>query len=74
MKQIKIRKGSEVDSWIAVNLLDADSRPGWVQIQNGAEAQWTKLDDVHPADQVLLQVEGLAKRRYQFVPKEDMTE
>ena len=74
MKQIKIRNSNEDDSWLSVNLLDADSRPGWVQIQQSAETQWAKLEDVHPADQVLLRVEGLAKRRYQFVPKEDMAE
>ncbi len=71
MKEIKIR-GTEDDTWVKVTLLDPDSRPGWVEVQNGAQTQWTKVEDVHPADQVLLQVERLARQRYKFVPKEDL--
>ena len=72
MKEIKIRSTQD-ESWLTVNLLDAESRPGWVQVQQDAQdAQWTKLEDVHPADQVALRVEGLARRRYQWVPQEDL--
>jgi hypothetical protein len=71
MKEIKIR-GADADTWLTVTLLDPDSRPGWVEVQNGAATQWSNLEDVHPADQVALRVERLARQRYKFVPKEDL--
>jgi hypothetical protein len=72
MKEIKILSTQD-SSWVTVNLLDAESRPGWVHVQQDAQdAQWTKLEDVHPADQVALRVESLARRRYQWVPTEDL--
>lgn len=71
MKEIKIR-GQTDDAWLTVSVLDADSRPGWVQVQQGAEAEWLPLTAVHPADQVALRVEGLAKRRYEWVPQADL--
>jgi hypothetical protein len=79
MKEIKIRNhidgtGDGDDSWVVVSVLDADSRPGWIHVQQGAEAQWLALEEVHPADQVALRVEGLAKRRYEWVPTVDTGE
>ena len=72
MKEIKIR-AAQADAWLTVHLLDGESRPGWVQVQQDAQAaQWAKLEDVHPADQVALRVESLARQRYQWVPQEDL--
>ena len=76
MKEIKIRNHTDDvdDTWVVVSVLDADSRPGWINVQKGAEAQWLSLEEVHPADQVALRVEALAKRRYEWVPKVDVDE
>jgi len=72
MKEIKIR-GTQADAWLIASVLDVESRPGWVQVQQDAqEAQWAKLEDVHPADQVALRVESLARHRYRWVPAEDL--
>lgn len=71
MKEIKIRNQAN-EPWLLVSVLDADSRPGWIHVQQGTEAQWLPLEAVHPADQVALRVEGLARRRYEWVPKADL--
>ena len=73
MKEIKIRNHTDDagDTWVVVTVLDADSRPGWISVQKGGEAQWFALEEVHPADQVALRVEAVAKRRYEWVPKDD---
>jgi hypothetical protein len=70
MDTIKVRTQAD-GPWVAVTLL-AGERPGWVEVSDGAAAQWVKLEDVHPADQVALMFEAQAKQRYQWVPKEDL--
>ena len=70
MDTIKVRTHAD-GPWITVKLL-AGERPGWVEIANADTAQWVKLEDVHPADQVALMFEAQARQRYQWVPQEDL--
>jgi hypothetical protein len=74
MKQIKIRE-SEDGPWFAVEFIEDDIRPGWVKIkQENEEPKWVEEYVVHPADQVALRVERVARQRYEWVPKEDIEE
>ena len=72
MTQIKIQRSMN-GLWINVEWLYDEERSGWVKIQEEAkEPEWVREGDVHPADQVVLRVERLARKRYEWVPKEDL--
>lgn len=67
MNEIKIR-GVGADGWRTVKVLPNDERQGWVQVEVDDEPQWVEFADVHPADQVALRVESIARQRYEWVP------
>jgi hypothetical protein len=70
--QIKIQREMS-GAWISVAWLHDEERPGWVKIrEENKEPEWVKEEQVHPADQVVLRVERLAYKRYEWVPKEDL--
>lgn len=71
MKKIKIH-GEEAGEWIVATLIVNDERPDWVQVELDGETQWVEMNRVHPADQILLKVESVARQRYEWVPPEDI--
>lgn len=72
MTQIKIQRGPD-GPWIRVEWLHEEERSGWVKIrEDDKEPEWVRENEVHPADQVVLKVERLARTRYEWVPKEDL--
>ncbi len=71
MKMIKIRGGGE-DGWIKVGLLPNDERPGWVEVDEEGVTRWVELGEVHPADQILIKVESVARQRYEWVPPDEI--
>ncbi|MFN8459209.1 MAG: hypothetical protein U0401_31925 [Anaerolineae bacterium] len=72
MTRIKIQHNVE-QAWMSVEWLYDETRPGWVKIQaDNGEPEWIPEGSVHPADQVVLRVERLARKRYEWVPKEDL--
>jgi hypothetical protein len=70
LMNIKVRKQAD-GPWVEVTLLPGE-RPGWVEVADGGESLWVKIEDVHMADQVALMFEKQARQRYQWVPKEDL--
>jgi len=70
--KIKIQRSMN-GPWINVEWLYDEERSGWVKIQEDhKEPEWVTEGAVHPADQVVLRVERLARTRYEWVPKEDL--
>jgi hypothetical protein len=70
--KIKIQRSLD-GPWINVEWLYDEERTGWVKIREDAnDPEWIREGDVHPADQVVLRVERLARNRYEWVPKEDL--
>jgi hypothetical protein len=59
--------------WLSVEWLYDEERTDWVKIREAdKEPEWVREGAVHPADQVVLRVERLARKRYEWVPKEDL--
>ena len=72
MTKIKIQRSLD-GPWINVEWLYDEERSGWVKIQeDNNNPEWIMEGAVHPADQVVLRVERLARKRYEWVPKEDL--
>ena len=73
MTHIKIQRSMNDETWISVKWLYEEERPGWIKIQEDEkEPEWVREDIVHPADKVVLQVERLARTRYEWVPEGDI--
>ncbi|NNJ12731.1 hypothetical protein EKD04_020610 [Chloroflexales bacterium ZM16-3] len=70
MQTIQVRSDAD-GPWASVSLLPGE-REGWVEVEDGGEARWVRLEDVHPADRVALAFERQARQRYQWVPKDDL--
>ena len=72
MTHIKIQRSTE-GPWVSVEWLHEENRSGWVKVQEGEqEPEWVREQEVHPADQVVLRVERLARTRFEWVPQEDI--
>ena len=72
MTHIKIQRSTD-GPWVRVEWLHEEERSGWVKIrEDDQEPEWVRENEVHPADQVVLRVERLARTRFEWVPQEDL--